>query len=202
MWTHMYGTPDNSAFGGEELAGARSVNDLDVQWAGRPGPRYQSDRQNRKPSPLAVNGRLFVQGLLRVIAIDAFNGSILWARELPELRRFNIPRSSSNWCADEDSVYLALGSRVSQLDAATGKPIAEYELEPPRSAGGSANGGWEWGYLASTPRGLLGSTVRRGGGPPIREEPPPGERGRDRFAPGGSTADVAGWRDIDPPGTR
>jgi len=163
VWTHMYGTPDNSAFGGEELAGATSVNDLQVQWVGRPGPRYQSDRQNRKPSPLSVNGRLFLQGLLRVIAIDAFNGSILWARELPELRRFNIPRSSSNWCADDNSLYLAMGSRVVRLDAASGKRLAEYELEPPRQVDDAGDAAWEWGYLASTPRGLLGSAVRQGG---------------------------------------
>ena len=38
-WSHLYGRADNSAFGGEELAGARKVNDLDVQWLLAPGFR-------------------------------------------------------------------------------------------------------------------------------------------------------------------
>lgn len=160
VWTHMYGTPDNSAFGGEALAGATGVSDLEVQWAGRPGPRYQSDRQNRKPSPLAVNGRLFAQGLKRVIAMDAYNGAILWALELPELMRFNVPRSSSNWCADADAVYLAMGDRCHRLDAATGDTLAVHRVPTPR---GGKDRSWEWGFLAMTERGLLGSAVRAGG---------------------------------------
>ena len=107
-WTHMYGRPDNSAFGGEALAGASSIDELAVQWIGRPGPRYQSDRQNRKPAPLAADGRLFLQGLYRVLALDAYSGTPLWGVELPELSRFNVPRSSANWCTDGDASNVPL----------------------------------------------------------------------------------------------
>ena len=91
-WTHQYGRADNGAFGGEELGGASTISDLEVQWIGRPGPRCQPDRNGRKPAPLSVNGRLFVQGLNRIVALDAYNGSILWSTEIPDLLRMNMPR--------------------------------------------------------------------------------------------------------------
>lgn len=151
-WQHMYGNADNSAYAGETLADAEQFIDLTLQWAGRPGPRYQSDRGNRKPSPLAADGRLFVQGLNRVIAIDAYNGTVLWEVGIPELQRFNIPRDCSNWCTDGSELFLATGDRLRILDAATGRIDREFEV--PR-----ANRGFDWGYVARQGDLLLGSSV-------------------------------------------
>jgi len=78
-WSHQYGRADNSAFGGELLAYTSVANELETQWIGRPGPRYQPDRNGRKPGPLATAGRLFAQGLERIVAIDGYNGTILWS---------------------------------------------------------------------------------------------------------------------------
>ena len=151
-WEHMYGNADNSAYAGETLADAEQLVDLTLQWAGRPGPRYQSDRGNRKPSPLAAHGRLFVQGLNRVIAIDAYNGTILWEVGIPELQRFNIPRDCSNWCTDGSELFLATGDRLRILDAASGIIRREYVV--PR-----ADRGFDWGYVARQGDLLLGSAV-------------------------------------------
>ena len=153
----MYGTPDNSGYGGERLAGARSNDRLALQWIGRPGPRYQSDRGNRKPSPLAVSGRLYMQGLNRLIATDARNGSILWALELPEMQRFNIPRDTSNWCADSSRVYVA-GPRLLCIDGKTGEIVREQRV--PEIPGRRDD--HEWGYVGRAGRHLVGSSVRRG----------------------------------------
>ncbi len=153
-WTHMYASADNSAFGGEELAGAHGVDDLDLVWVGRPGPRYQTDRQNRKPSPLAVAGRLFLQGHQRIIALDGHNGQPLWNQERPELARFNVPRSSSNWCADEQSLFVAMGQRVERLGAQDGQLLKTYQL--PRGVSG------DWGFVASLDDQLIGTVTPRG----------------------------------------
>ncbi len=48
------------------------------------------------------------QGMNRMIALDAFNGAVLWSLEIPDLRRVNIPRDSANWCADESHVFAAV----------------------------------------------------------------------------------------------
>jgi outer membrane protein assembly factor BamB len=152
----MYGSADNSAFGGEALAGIGSTEDLEVQWLGLPGPRHQSERHNPKPAPLAAAGRLFIQGLRRILALDAYNGLPLWSLEIPELRRFNIPRSSANWCADEDALYVALGKQALTLSADRGEILRRFEISQDQDAE------HEWGYIARTAAGLLGSAVKAG----------------------------------------
>lgn len=156
-WSHQYGLADNSAFGGETLDGARTSGDLRVQWIGRPGPRAQPDRNGRKPSPLSTNGRLFVQGLHRLIGLDAYNGTILWALEIPPLERFNVPRDSGNWCADENYVYAAVKDRCWQIDAGTGALARVHEPVP--VPGREAV---DWSYLARVGSRLLGSSVPKG----------------------------------------
>lgn len=155
-WTHMYGKPDNTAFGGEELQDADSIDDMQLTWCGRPGPRYQSDRGNRKPSPLAAGGRLYLQGLHRLLALDAHNGTILWNHELPELVRFNVPRDCSNWCADENSVYVAIRDRCRVIDGATGETIVDHPVWNPTSRD------MDWGFLVRYADVLVGSCVQRG----------------------------------------
>jgi outer membrane protein assembly factor BamB len=157
-WTHQYGSADNSAYNGETLGGASKTEDLDVQWLGRPGPRAQPDRNGRKPAPLSTGGRLFVQGLQRILAINAYNGTLLWSREIPPLQRFNLPRDSANWCADEQHLYTAIGGQCWQFDAATGEVKQRFKVLPsPRRLADE-----DWGYLALQGSTLLGSTVRKG----------------------------------------
>ncbi len=157
-WSHLYGSTDNSAFAGESLSGVRSREDLHVQWVGRPGPRYQADRSGRKPSPLAVGGRLFLQGLERIVALDSYNGSVLWSVEIPRFTRFNVPRDSGNWCADRDHVFAVVRDEVWQLNAATGERIASHKVEP---IGGELSES-EWGFVARSGGQLIGSSVKAG----------------------------------------
>ena len=156
-WTHLYGHTDNSAFAGERLGGASATSELEVQWVGRPGPRYQADRNGRKPSPLSTAGRLFLQGLGRILAVDSFNGTVLWSLEIPELTRFNMPRDCGNWCADRDHVYLAVGDECWRIDAATGTPTDFYAVRPAESTRA-----YDWGFIARHEKMLVGSAVRAG----------------------------------------
>ena len=156
-WTHVYGRADNSAYGGEALGGATRADDLAVQWLGRPGPRFQADRNGRKPSPLAVEGRLFLQGLERIAALNAYNGTILWSREMPGFRRFNVPRDCSNWCADTQHVYAAVRDKLYRLDAATGSLSKTYGVVP-----GEQDWAWDWGFVARDGTRIVGSAVKQG----------------------------------------
>ncbi|MBT3748619.1 MAG: PQQ-binding-like beta-propeller repeat protein [Bacteroidetes bacterium] len=119
-WTHQYARPDNSAFGGESLWGSTSTNEFDVQWMGRPGPRFQTHRSGRKASPLAVSGKLFVQGKERLMAIDVYNGSVYWVRHIPGFIRMNIHRDCSNWAADNSHLYLAVNDKILKVNQETG----------------------------------------------------------------------------------
>lgn len=159
-WTHMYARPDNSGYGGETLRGATATTDLHVQWIGRPGPRFQADRSGRKPSPLVASGRMFVQGLGRILAMSAYNGTVQWSLEVPEFMRFNVPRDSSNWCADQDAVYLAVHDACWCIDAQAGTVRRRYTVV----AVPGQEHAHDWGYIARHGRLLIGSAVRAGAG--------------------------------------
>ncbi len=165
-WTHLYGAADNSAFGGESLAGVTRSEQLAVQWIGRPGARYQPDRSGRKPSPLAVNGRLFLQGLERLIALNSFNGSVLWSLETPHLGRFNMPRDCSNWCADSSHLYVAMGGDLWVIDGASGQlshvlNAAELSgLDSTGDASVSTKLKYEWGFVGQASGLVIGSAVK------------------------------------------
>ena len=157
-WGHMYGSADNSAYNGEALGGVRTVDQLDVNWLGRPGARYQSDRQNRKAAPLTSNGRLFMQGLHRVIALDAFSGQALWNVELPSMARFNVPRDCANSCAEGEEYFLAMQGFLFEFDGEEG----HIKRQIPVQAGARDDFEWDWGYVAATPRRIVGTPVKAG----------------------------------------
>lgn len=158
-WSHQYANPGNSANGNDTLLGATRADQLDVQWVGRPGPRAMVDRGPRTPAPLSTNGRLFTQGERRIIAQDAYNGLIHWALEIPELERFNIPRDSSNWCADDEFVYLAVRDKCWRIDATDGDVTAFWNLV---SADEMESTDYDWGYVARAGALLYGTSNKAG----------------------------------------
>lgn len=157
-WAHQYGRADNSAFGGEQLLGVEKADDLEVQWIGRPGPRFKPDRNGRKPAPLSTAGRLFVQGLQRIAALDAYNGTVLWSLEIPDLQRFNMPRDCGNWCADRGSVYLAVRDKCWQIDAVDGQVVKIHDVVTKAGNGEK----FDWGGLVSLDYQLIGTAVKQG----------------------------------------
>lgn len=154
-WTHQYGGTDNAACSGDDIV----AGELDVQWWGRPGPRPMPDRGPRNPAPLSVGGRLFVQGDRNLFGLDAYNGTILWALQIPEMRRANMVRDASNTAATADTLYLAMGDRCFALDAATGKRTRQFTL--PLTEEEKQNDSRNWGYLAVVGDVLLGSVTPR-----------------------------------------
>jgi len=154
-WTHEYGNADNSAFGGEDFYGSTRSEDFEVQWMGRPGPRYQTDRSGRKPAPLAINGKLFIQGKERVMAIDVYNGRILWTKDFPGLIRMNIHRDCSNWAADEQSLYAVVGTNLLLIDQENGRLTKVIRVT------GRGDDPVDWGYLGLTSGRIIGSASPR-----------------------------------------
>ncbi len=153
-WGHQYGNAANTSNVGESLGGATATTDLQVQWLGRPGGDFGIDRQPRMPAPLAANGRLFHQGHDRLVALDSYNGQVLWGMEIPDLRRVNIPRDCSNWCADKDHLYVAIKDRAWKINAANGKQEEAFMLTS------AVRGTHDWGYIAVTDKSLIGSSVK------------------------------------------
>jgi outer membrane protein assembly factor BamB len=159
VWSHMYGQADNSAFGGEELSNASDRADLVTQWIGRPGPRYQTDRQNRKPAPLAAGGRLFLQGQQRMIALDSYSGVVLWSVESPSVMRWNVPHDCSNWCADENGVFVASEHQAWFVEGKTGKVARRFNIPSHANQETSQLTGRSWGFISRYNDQLIGTEV-------------------------------------------
>lgn len=157
-WGHQYGTVGNASYSGEMLDGVDDTADLEVKWIGRPGADFGIDRNPRMPAPLAIGGRLFHQGMNRMIALDAFNGAVLWSLEIPDLRRVNIPRDSGNWCADKSNVYAAVKDRLWVIDAASGEMKRTLVLPEDYQQG------YEWGYVAVTEDRVVSTAMKKGSG--------------------------------------
>ena len=155
-WTHQYGNAANTTSSDEELGGATATTDLEVQWVGRPGADFGIDRNPRMPAPLSSWGRLFHQGMNRMIALDAYNGSVLWSLEIPDLRRVNMPRDASNWCTDGNALYVSVKDRCWVVDAATGHRKAAYTMPAPYSTDSH-----DWGYIAQSGDLFYGSAVKK-----------------------------------------
>ena len=153
QWTHQYGQASNTANSNDDVIGGAMA----ALWYGEPGPRPMVDRGTRPPAPLSTNGRLFVQGDRRLFGIDAFNGTIYWDLEIPDLRRANIPRDGSNMVVNEDTLYATVRDRCWALDGQTGALKAAFTLPEGYTEG------YDWGYLASEGDVLYGSAVKRGG---------------------------------------
>jgi outer membrane protein assembly factor BamB len=155
-WTHQYGDTENSSNSNGTLAGKSSTDQLQVQWFGIPGGDFGLDRNPRMPAPVAINGNLFHQGMNRIAAIDSYNGTILWSAEIPGLRRVNIPRDCSNWCADEKLLYVAVKDRLWVMDQLTGSIEATVQL--PINA---EKHDYDWGYIAQKGDMFYGSAVKK-----------------------------------------
>ena len=152
-WRHQYASADNAACSRDE----RVRGELAVQWWGRPGARPMPDRGNRNPPPVSARGRLYIQGNRTLFALDAYNGTILWTKQIPTMRRANMPRDGSNMVADQDHVWVAIGDRCVGFDGQTGQRILQHAVPQRASAQDS-----KWGYVSRVGPLLFGSSVRPG----------------------------------------
>ena len=147
-WPRQYGNPDNAAYTGDTLEGATQTGQLMIQWIGWPGADFGADRNPRMPPPVMANGRLYHQGLDRILAMDSYNGAIYWSLEIPGLLRVNTPRDGGYVCADRDGLYIAVDDDCWFLDGDTGIRTKTYKLN---------DEGLEWGYVGVSGDKLYGS---------------------------------------------
>ena len=154
-WTHQYAEPGNTACSDDRILSGP----LGLLWFGEPGTAPMVNRHDAAAAPLAVNGRLFIQGENIVMAYDSYNGSLLWKRTLPGAMRTRLKRiECSNLAASDDSFFVAVGDKCLRLDAVTGHTLATYTLPA------AAEGVWpKWGYLAYVDNILFGSTFTERG---------------------------------------
>jgi outer membrane protein assembly factor BamB len=152
-WSHQYASADNSACSKDELV----QGDLGVLWWGDPGPRPMPDRGGRNPAPLSVNGRMYVQGNRILFGMDAYNGTVLWSKSVPEIRRANVPRASSNMVANDNYLYIIQGRYCLGIEGQRGDIYKKFEV-----SGHTPEEPQLWGYLANVENLLVGTSMKPG----------------------------------------
>ncbi|MFC1497511.1 PQQ-binding-like beta-propeller repeat protein, partial [Verrucomicrobiota bacterium] len=151
-WTHLYADPGNTACSNDEL-----VQDvMDIQWFGEPGPLNIVNRHYRTTSPLYKNGRFFVAGDNIIFCVDAYNGTMLWQKNLPATKRTRIFLDSGNMAVDNDFLYIASSNTCFVLDVKTGQIKKTYKV-PDGHGGNSLN----WGWITYGKKNIVGSTRGR-----------------------------------------
>jgi len=155
-WTHQYGNPQNTACSGDELVGGR----LGVLWFGEPGPKGILERHAKASSPVVINGRFFKQGEEIIAAYDAYNGILLWERQIAGAVRARADVDGGNLALTEDALYVAAHDRCYRLDPASGETVRVYGV--PATASGEQR---RWGFISHAGDILYGSAAM-----PLREE--------------------------------
>jgi len=151
-WTGLYGNTANTSSTPDQLV----KGPLGVLWYGEPGSKNMVGRHARSVSPLAVNGRLFMQGTEVVMAYDAYNGTFLWERKIKGAVRVRVDVDGSNITATDDALFVAVNDHVLQLDAQTGKTLRKFNI--PRKADDKE---LRWGYIAVKGNVLLGTGAEK-----------------------------------------
>lgn len=157
-WTHQYSDLGNSSYSGDELVQGK----LHALWF-RDVDLEMPQRHGRGPAPVYHAGRMFVEGIDAIRAVDAYNGRNLWEFSLPGvLAAYSADHLSgtavtgSNLCLAGDNVFVHDKKRCYRLDAATGKVLGEFQA--PAYADGEPG---EWGYVACDGKLLFGSLPNR-----------------------------------------
>jgi outer membrane protein assembly factor BamB len=153
-WTHQYAEPGNTACSDDLILGGP----LGLLWFGEPGPAPMVNRHNAAAAPLAVDGRLFVQGENIVMVYDSYNGVLQWKRQIPGAMRTRLKRSEcGNLAASQDSLFVAVGDKCLRLEAETGRTRTTFDMPPSPKASA------KWGYLAYVDGIVYGSSMTQTG---------------------------------------
>jgi outer membrane protein assembly factor BamB len=146
-WTHEHADASNTRVSKDTLVKAP----LGLLWFGGPGNDVILPRHGHGPQPQVCQGRMFVEGMDLLRALDIYTGRLLWETSLPGVGALynntahqpGANSSGTNFIATPSGVYVAIDRMCVKLDPATGQKAAEYRLPPDPGANEAAR----WGYL-------------------------------------------------------
>ena len=113
------------------------------------------ERHAKSASPVAINGRLFIQGEEVIMAYDSFNGTLLWEKEIEGAVRPRADVDGGNLVVTEDALYVAAYDKCYRLDPATGEIVREFKVPP--TFDGSLR---RWGYVSYIDGTLYGTRAK------------------------------------------
>jgi len=146
-WTHLYGNVSNTSSTGD-----KKINEnITPQWFGQPGPREMTDRHHRAVSPLYKNGILFIPKDNGVIGADAYNGTLLWNKNIQNFRRIKISRDAGSLAVGDKYFYAVADNVCNVIEPITGKEYAHFKVPQ------LLNVDRDWGYISVVGQRVFGS---------------------------------------------
>ena len=145
-WTHMYADPANTACSREN----RLNTNFKLHWFGAPGPEPMIDRHHRPLPTLVTKGRMFVPGDNKIMAVDAFNGTLWWELDLIKSRRLAAPRDAGFMALSDKNLFVVSGNQCFVLDQFTGHVMKTFPVPKSKE-------NYDWGYVASINNRIVGT---------------------------------------------
>jgi outer membrane protein assembly factor BamB len=155
-WTHQYADPGNTSCSNDAVL----KGELGMFWFADVGQELPQ-RHGRAPAPLFCEGRLYSEGLNSLIAVDAYNGTLLWRLPLEGvLAAYDADHwvgaagEGGNYCASPQGVYLRTQDHCLRIDPESGRELGRFQ-SPPARAGSDGT----WGFLAFENGRIYGSVA-------------------------------------------
>ncbi len=134
-WTHENADAANTRVSKDTIVKAP----LGLLWFGGTSNEGILPRHGHGPQPQVLDGRLFIEGVDMMRALDVYTGRPLWETKLPAVGRaydnmLHQPGANaggSNYASAHDGIYIGYGKSVVRLDPATGRRLAEFRLPVP-----------------------------------------------------------------------
>jgi len=155
-WTHEHADAANTRVSKDSVVKAP----LGVLWFGGTTNEGILPRHGHGPQPQVVGGRIIIEGMDLLRAVDAYTGRLLWETSLPGLGEFynntlhqpGANARGTNYISLPDGIYVAYKNSCLRLDPATGKRVAEFAFP---ATGGDITP--RWGHLNVVGDYLIGA---------------------------------------------
>lgn len=158
-WTHEHADAANTRVSLDDRVKAP----LGLLWFGGPPHDGILPRHGHGPQPQVSDGRLIIEGVDKLRAIDIYTGRLLWEASLPGVGKFydNLAHQpganagGSNYATASDGVYVAYGKSCLRLDPATGQRLAAFPLPAKLDSDGKAY----WSFVRVAGEYLIGGVA-------------------------------------------
>jgi outer membrane protein assembly factor BamB len=145
-WTHEHADAANSRVSKDKRVKAP----LGLLWFGGSTNDGILPRHGHGPQPQVVDGRLFIEGVDMLRAMDIYTGRVLWNASLPGIGNLydntahqpGANASGTNYIATQHGIYVAYHEACLLLDQTTGKTLKRFQLPSPAGEQPPL-----WGYL-------------------------------------------------------
>lgn len=146
-WTHEHADAGNTRVSKDQLVKAP----LGLLWFGGTSNEGILPRHGHGPQPQVIDGRIIIEGMDKLRAVDLYTGRLLWESPLPGLGDFynNLAHQpganarGTNYISTSDGIYVGYKNTCVKIDPTNGKKLVEFTMPNFTDAPTAP----KWGYI-------------------------------------------------------